>query len=293
MGKKKTEMAMKARTEIAEYIASKKADRARIRVEHIILEDHLVEAFEILEMYCDLLLARFGLIEQMKTLNDGLAEAVISIMWAAPRLANDGNSRYFTISDRLTIKYGKPFAEAARANQLEFPAKVAPKLISKLSVAAPPKYMIEIAASIVVPFTPDPNVMRNDEVAQAEKMLIDFKQAGTTTNVTDATQPVILPVPSSGSIPPAAPPSDGVNYGWIYYGLNGKSLTYPTLSQWDVQSVPGLHRRTGYPCTCPGCLLGHNIWATAAGAGVIPQFAGALLAPTAHPVPSAPPPNTY
>ncbi|CAJ0594925.1 unnamed protein product [Cylicocyclus nassatus] len=142
MGKKKTEMAMKARTEIAEYIALNKADRARIRVEHIICEDFLVEAFEILEMYCDLLLARFGLIEQMKTLDGGIAEAVISIMWAAPRLAND-IQEFKTVSDQLTIKYGKPFAEAARAKQLEFPAKVSSKLISKLSVAAPPKVMVE------------------------------------------------------------------------------------------------------------------------------------------------------
>ncbi|KHJ96510.1 hypothetical protein OESDEN_03534 [Oesophagostomum dentatum] len=229
MGKKKTEIAMKARTEIADYIASNKADRARIKVEHIIREDYLVEAFEVLEMYCDLLLARFGLIEQMKTLDDGIAEAVISIMWAAPRIATDIaefkvlNTYNFlfrycmgimlqTISDQLTIKYGKPFAEAARANQLEFPAKVSPKLISKLSVAAPPKvlverYMIEIAASAGVPFTPDPDVMRDDEVAQAEKMLIDFKQAGTT-NVND-----VPPVAPAG-VPPAPPPSDGVNYGW-------------------------------------------------------------------------------
>jgi vacuolar protein sorting-associated protein IST1 len=37
-----------------------------VKVEHIIREDYLVEAMEILEMYCDLLLARFGLIETMK-----------------------------------------------------------------------------------------------------------------------------------------------------------------------------------------------------------------------------------
>ncbi|VDN32236.1 unnamed protein product [Cylicostephanus goldi] len=73
--------------------------------------------------------------------------------------------------------------------------------------------MIEIAASAGVPFTPDPDVMRDDEVAQAEKMLIDFKQAGTTTNVTDPTPPVIPGAPPGG-IPPPAPPSDGVNYGW-------------------------------------------------------------------------------
>lgn len=41
-------------------------ERAKIRVEHIIREDYLVEAMEVTEMYCDLVLARFGLIQQMK-----------------------------------------------------------------------------------------------------------------------------------------------------------------------------------------------------------------------------------
>lgn len=64
--KKKTEIAQKARKEIADYIAAGKYERAKIRVEQIIREDYLVEAMEIVEMYCDLLLARYGLIQQMK-----------------------------------------------------------------------------------------------------------------------------------------------------------------------------------------------------------------------------------
>ena len=36
------------------------------KVEHIILEDYTNEALEILELYCELLLARFGLLEQMR-----------------------------------------------------------------------------------------------------------------------------------------------------------------------------------------------------------------------------------
>lgn len=64
--KKKTELAQKARKEIADYIAAGKDDRARIRVEHIVREDYLVEAMELIEMYCDLLLARFGLIQTQK-----------------------------------------------------------------------------------------------------------------------------------------------------------------------------------------------------------------------------------
>ena len=59
MEKKKTELALKSRKEIADYISMGKTERAKIRVEHIVREDYLVEAMEMLEMYCDLLLARY------------------------------------------------------------------------------------------------------------------------------------------------------------------------------------------------------------------------------------------
>ncbi|KAH0619743.1 hypothetical protein JD844_000689 [Phrynosoma platyrhinos] len=87
--KKKTELAQKARKEIADYLSAGKDERARIRVEHIIREDYLVEAMEILELYCDLLLARFGLIHSMKELDSGLAEAISTLIWAAPRLQSE------------------------------------------------------------------------------------------------------------------------------------------------------------------------------------------------------------
>lgn len=38
--------------------------------------------------------------------------------------------------------------------------------------------MIEIAKSCNVPFTPDANIMREDEVLAAEAMLIDFQNQG-------------------------------------------------------------------------------------------------------------------
>lgn len=55
-------MTLPARTPLADD----KEDRARIRVESIIREDFVVEAYELLEMFCELLLARFGVIQQMK-----------------------------------------------------------------------------------------------------------------------------------------------------------------------------------------------------------------------------------
>ena len=64
--KKRTEIAQKSRVEIADYLRAGKVDRARVRVEHIIREDYAVEAMERIEMYADMLLARFGLIESLK-----------------------------------------------------------------------------------------------------------------------------------------------------------------------------------------------------------------------------------
>lgn len=64
--KKKAELAQKSRKEIADYIAAGKYERAKIRVEHIIREDYMVEGLELIELYCDLILSRFGLLQQSK-----------------------------------------------------------------------------------------------------------------------------------------------------------------------------------------------------------------------------------
>ena len=77
----------------SKYISGK-PDRARIRVEHIIREDYYCEAMEMIEMYCDLLLARFGLIRETQTIDSGLEESVSSIIWAGPRIVTDIPGRY-------------------------------------------------------------------------------------------------------------------------------------------------------------------------------------------------------
>lgn len=170
--KKKSEMALKSRKEIADYIGTGKTERAKIRVEHIIREDYMVEAMEVLEMYCDLLLARFGLVQQMKTLDDGLAEAISSIIWVAPRMQTDV-AELKVVAEQLAAKYGKPYAQACRENAV---GTVSPKLMHKLSVQAPPKitvekYLIEIARYYNVVYDPDPQVMQQEEVYSADNLI--------------------------------------------------------------------------------------------------------------------------
>jgi len=165
MEKKKTELALKARKEIADYIQLNKYDRARIRVEHIIREDYLVEAMELIEMYCDLLLARYGLIETMKYCDEGLVESVSTIIWASPRLSTDCQELK-AVSDQLILKYGKEFGQQARSNTNQ---TVNERLIHKLSPDPPPKilverYLIEIAKNYNVAFEPDPEVMMSEGI---------------------------------------------------------------------------------------------------------------------------------
>ena len=95
----------------------------------------------------------------MKTLDDGLAEAISSLIWVTPRLQSDV-AELKIVSDQLTAKYGKPYALACRENAI---GTVSEKLVHKLSVQAPPKltvekYLIEIAKYYSVEYEPDPQV---------------------------------------------------------------------------------------------------------------------------------------
>ncbi|KAJ3594285.1 hypothetical protein NHX12_006616 [Muraenolepis orangiensis] len=175
--KKKTELAQKARKEIADYLSAGKDERARIRVEHIIREDYLVEAMEILELHSDLLLARFGLIQSMKELDPGLQESVSTLIWAAPRLQSEVVELKI-VSDQLCAKYSKEYGKLCRTNQI---GTVNDRLVHKLSVEAPPKilverYLIEIAKNYNVPYEPD--AMVRPEVSVGEEDLIDTPYPG-------------------------------------------------------------------------------------------------------------------
>lgn len=138
--KKKTELAQKSRKEIADYLSTGKIERAKIRVEHIIREDYLVEGMEVVEMFCDLLLARYGLLQQMKELDENIAEPVASLIWVAPRMQAEVEELR-VIADILTTKYGKEYAEHARTATGDH--KVSEKLMHKLSIQAPPKLLVE------------------------------------------------------------------------------------------------------------------------------------------------------
>ncbi|KAF9939720.1 hypothetical protein BGZ65_009717 [Modicella reniformis] len=126
-----------------------------LEVEHIIREDFTIEALEIIELYCELLLARFGLLEQLRTCDPAIIEAVNTIIYAAPR---SEVKELLLVRDQLVAKFGRDFAANAMENRDE---SVNPRIIQKLQVQTPDPYLVnryleEIAKAFRVNWTADP-----------------------------------------------------------------------------------------------------------------------------------------
>ncbi|KAI9055031.1 hypothetical protein LZ554_002170 [Drepanopeziza brunnea f. sp. 'monogermtubi'] len=123
------------RRAMAQLLEAGKVESAKIRVENIIRSDITTELHEILELYCELLLARTGLMEE-RTCDPGLEEAVKSLIYAAPRT---DVKELQQVRNLLVEKYGKEFALEAIENS---DAKVSEKVLKKLAVTPPPPELV-------------------------------------------------------------------------------------------------------------------------------------------------------
>jgi len=101
------------RRAMAQLLEVGKIDSAKIRVENIIRADITNELHEILELYCELLLARAGLLDA-STCDPGLEEAVKSIIYAAPKTEI---KELQTVRLLLAEKFGKEFVLSAMENK--------------------------------------------------------------------------------------------------------------------------------------------------------------------------------
>lgn len=121
---------------MAQLLEVGKIDSARIRVENIIRSDITTELHEILELYCELLLARAGLLEG-PTCDPGLEEPVKSIIYAAPKTEIRELQQVRAL---LAEKFGKEFVISAMDNSDQ---KVSEKVVKKLSVVPPREELVQ------------------------------------------------------------------------------------------------------------------------------------------------------
>lgn len=161
-------LAKVARREMAALLEAGKIESAKIRVENIIRSDLNTELLEILELYCELLTARAGLLEA-KECDPGLEEAVKSIIYAAPRI--EGVKELGIVRALLAEKYGKEFTLMAVENG---DGKVPERVLKKTRVEPPEGELVEaylaaIADAYGVDYPPGTRAAREEEAAAADR----------------------------------------------------------------------------------------------------------------------------
>eukprot|EP00045_Choanoeca_perplexa_P000404 m.14394 g.14394 ORF g.14394 m.14394 type:complete len:368 (+) comp10269_c0_seq2:69-1172(+) len=126
------------RKAVAELLKKERVELARIRTEQVIRDDFYMEALEILELYCSLLLTRSGLLDSVKHCHESLQEAVCSVIWAAPRVSVD-IKEFAEIKKQFGARFGKEFVDAALQNTSR---QVSPRIMNKLSITTPEDHLV-------------------------------------------------------------------------------------------------------------------------------------------------------
>lgn len=211
---KDTAIAKQQRRQMAHLLELGKDESARIRVENIIRSDITTELLEILELYCELLLARIGLLEA-KECDPGLEEPIKSIIYAAPRT----DVKELQQARQLLVeKYGKEFALEAIENS---DGKVAERVLRKLKVEPPDPelvtlYLKEIARTYGVEWprekrTRDEVDDENSDDPSGGEAVKAVEEPLTTEELTKATPPRDLGPKSPVSIAPPSPSTDNLS----------------------------------------------------------------------------------
>lgn len=161
---KNTAIAKQSRREMAQLMEKGKMSSAKIRVENIINDDIHVELLEALELYCEVALARVGMIERAE-LDPRLTEAVSVIIYAAP---HTDIKELLTLRELFSGVFPKEFMHDAIENTS---GNVPEKILKRIHIEAPSTelvdlYLLEIAKAYKVrvsgfyepPASPEPEI---------------------------------------------------------------------------------------------------------------------------------------
>ncbi|OEL21246.1 IST1-like protein [Dichanthelium oligosanthes] len=121
------------RREVSQLLEANQDMTARIRVEHVIREEKMMQAYDLIEVYCELIVARLSIIDSQKTCPIDLKEAIASVIFASMRCSDV--TELADVRKHFTSKYGKEFAAAAL--EVRPDSGVNRLVIEKLSAGAP------------------------------------------------------------------------------------------------------------------------------------------------------------
>ncbi|OCF33369.1 hypothetical protein I316_04788 [Kwoniella heveanensis BCC8398] len=163
---KKLALAKASRRDIADLLNKGRVETAKLRTEGMIQDDIYVELLEVLELYAEMLQARFNLLEASTGTEPepSISDAVCAIVYAAPRTEL---KELQVLREILMHKFGRNFSLSLQQSDPP-PATVPVRVLSKLALFTPSKelvdaYLGEIARGYGVAWTPESS--NNDTAA--------------------------------------------------------------------------------------------------------------------------------
>lgn len=138
----KKQIAMKSlRREVAELMKQGKQGNARIRVEAVMREHRMLQAFEILELYLELLAVRAELLAKTKEIPPDMVEAISSLIYAGERVSTD-LAEVSMVAKLLVGKYSGVYKDAGFPHEVVSDLtcrkwQVNDDLVTCLAVSAP------------------------------------------------------------------------------------------------------------------------------------------------------------
>ena len=137
---KKTAIMKQNMREVAVLLAEEppREERARIKAEALIRDDNMIEAYEILQLECELLSERIKLLESQKECPPDLVSIISDLIYATPRV---DIPELTEIRKQFRAKYGKEFEQAAIENR---GCVLNDRVVSKLSIHPPVAYLVQV-----------------------------------------------------------------------------------------------------------------------------------------------------
>ena len=131
--------------EVVKLLENDSIEKARILAESIIREDFYIEAYNLLQMYCELGVQRIKYVTSCNEVPIDLKQAISTLIWSADRIDID---ELIEVKKQFTKKFGCNYIKLVECSPSD--ALVSDRVIHKLSVVPPDfqlvtKYLCNIA----------------------------------------------------------------------------------------------------------------------------------------------------
>jgi len=236
---KKSALMKQQMREISKLLAEDppKEEKARIRAEALIRDDGTIEAYEILQLTCDLLFERIKLISTSKGCPEDLKSSVATLIWASDRV---DIKELGDIRKQFRAKYGKQFDKDAFENAKSICNE---RVVAKLSVQPPTAFLVQtylekIADQHGVDWKPQ-NPIKAENMAEPMAAPVGYsvQVAPGSGLVVPVAMTVPAPPPETAPVPPMVPMPPATQSGRSSVGMNDNVSELGSVGAGSTASV--------------------------------------------------------